>query len=256
MKDYYAILGVSSSATEAEIKRAFRRLAVRYHPDKDPSPEATARFHEINEAYDTLGDGRKRAVYDSRRLSAYSVVVATPPPKQHRDPAYRPRTTPTKPSGPPKSYLLMRDYLKYLNWVSKIALGFTIIFFIDYFLPTSQISDQIQQVYVKGGRADRSFVIITDGGEEFSVDQIDRGMVQGTEVRLDVTPVYKTPLTLSNLEGTYRESVAYMYGSHLFFPVLLFIISLLALLNKKRVEFCFNLNLTASILLIINLSLL
>ena len=64
-RDYYDILGVSRQASEAEIKRAYRRLALRYHPDRNPGDkEAEARFKEINEAYEVLRDPQKRAAYD------------------------------------------------------------------------------------------------------------------------------------------------------------------------------------------------
>ncbi|MGQ9510824.1 MAG: DnaJ C-terminal domain-containing protein [Thermaceae bacterium] len=65
MKDYYAILGVSKDATQEEIKRAYRRLALEYHPDKHPgNKEVEERFKEINEAYAVLSDPEKRAAYD------------------------------------------------------------------------------------------------------------------------------------------------------------------------------------------------
>ncbi|MGC8876825.1 DnaJ C-terminal domain-containing protein [Thermus sp.] len=65
MKDYYAILGVSREATQEEIKRAYRRLALQYHPDKNPGDKgAEERFKEINEAYAVLSDPEKRAQYD------------------------------------------------------------------------------------------------------------------------------------------------------------------------------------------------
>jgi curved DNA-binding protein len=64
-KDYYDILGVGRDADEKEIKRAFRRLARKYHPDVNPGdPEAEERFKEINEAYEVLSDPEKRRKYD------------------------------------------------------------------------------------------------------------------------------------------------------------------------------------------------
>ncbi len=67
MKDYYAILGVSKDASPEEIKRAYRELAKKYHPDKNRGdPEAEERFKEINEAYAVLSDPEKRAEYDRR----------------------------------------------------------------------------------------------------------------------------------------------------------------------------------------------
>jgi molecular chaperone DnaJ len=62
--DYYDVLGVPRNASQDEIKRAFRRLAMKYHPDKNRDAGAEERFKEINEAYEVLSDPERRAMYD------------------------------------------------------------------------------------------------------------------------------------------------------------------------------------------------
>lgn len=64
-KDYYKILGVDKGASQADIKKKFRKLAIKYHPDKNPdNAAAEAKFKEVNEAYEVLGDPEKRKKYD------------------------------------------------------------------------------------------------------------------------------------------------------------------------------------------------
>jgi molecular chaperone DnaJ len=64
-RDYYEVLGVPRDATLEEIKKAYRGLALQYHPDRDPSPEATEKFKEASEAFEVLGDRGKRQIYDA-----------------------------------------------------------------------------------------------------------------------------------------------------------------------------------------------
>ncbi len=64
MSDFYTLLGVTREANEVEIKKAYRKLAMEFHPDRNSEPQAEARFKEITEAYEVLRDPQKRAAYD------------------------------------------------------------------------------------------------------------------------------------------------------------------------------------------------
>lgn len=71
-KDFYTILGVDKSADEKEIKKAYRRLAMKYHPDKNPDdPSAEKKFKEATMAYEVLSDAQKRSAYDRMGHSAF-----------------------------------------------------------------------------------------------------------------------------------------------------------------------------------------
>ncbi len=71
-KDYYEVLGVNRDATDEEIKKAYRKLAMKHHPDRNPdNPKSEEHFKEAKEAYETLSDGQKRAAYDQHGHAAF-----------------------------------------------------------------------------------------------------------------------------------------------------------------------------------------
>lgn len=63
-KDYYKTLGIAKGASEDEIKKAYRKMALKYHPDKNKEAGAEAKFKEVAEAYDVLSDPKKKDIYD------------------------------------------------------------------------------------------------------------------------------------------------------------------------------------------------
>lgn len=67
VQDHYSRLGVSSTATAESIKAAYRKKAAQYHPDRNPSLDAAARFREIQEAYEVLSDASRRKAFDDYR---------------------------------------------------------------------------------------------------------------------------------------------------------------------------------------------
>ena len=85
-ENFYNILGVSSTANHDEIKKSFRNLSMKYHPDKNSSTESTQKFQKLNEAYQTLGDPEKRTQYDMMQQNPFMNMGKGFPPFQGSNP--------------------------------------------------------------------------------------------------------------------------------------------------------------------------
>jgi hypothetical protein len=259
MKDYYQILGVQYSAHAADIKRAYRMLAVRYHPDKNPDPQAEVLFKEINEAYDVLSDPQKKTQYDLRRQNPFVEVgyeqPSTPTPPRHRDPAYRRKRPPVyQKSERQRMRELMQNYLPYVKWLCWAALVVTILFALDYILPYQTKQEKIVKGYnVTGRRGGYSHtVLIMESGKKIKLYGLDGGSIEvGNVLEYKETLIYRTVMSIVN--GDYSRSLGYVYGGIALFPGILFVVALTGILRRKDVEYHFNACIVSGILLIINL---
>ena len=74
-RDYYKILGIARGATDDEIKKAYRKMAVKWHPDKNKSPEAEEKFKDVAMAYEVLKDKKKRDLYGKSVIFGVVIVI-------------------------------------------------------------------------------------------------------------------------------------------------------------------------------------
>ncbi len=261
MKDYYQILRIGRKASGTEIKRAYRSLAVVFHPDRNQSAEASALFQEINEAHEVLSDPDKRFRYDQTLDGSFSVDVEPSQQQWHRDPAYRRSHAPgyKRPTPqPPERLLMMLHFLKYLRIISLIGIGWCALLFLDYLLPFRIYEER---VLPESNRAiSWKFhhipnVVVTDKGHQFPVpfDGVEFFPVGST------IGVFTTKIThvLVKVEAESKKytitKLATIYQTFLLGPVILFILSILGLMLKKGIEFRFNIEVSICIVLGFNL---
>jgi len=259
MKTYYEVLGVSREASAEEIKRAFRTLAVQYHPDKNPDPHAENFFKEITEAYDILSDPSKKQRYDSRLAIAFADVIQyQPPPSRHRDPSYgrrRPRPKPwTDSRAQMQEFIsLYSKYTRMCLWAGLLIAG---LFFLDYILPYNTVEEKVFEMYAaRSGRQGVVYhIILTDQGRNIKVYDFESVIFKpGQVVRISLTRVYSTIMSVTNTETNQAFVVGYVYKSLLFLPLGLFFTALAGIVFRRDEEFSFNSGIVSFILIIINL---
>lgn len=257
MKNYYFILGVSIYAREQEIKQAYRRLALKFHPDKNPSQEAETIFKEINEAYEVLGDPQKKVLYDQMLVGAEPVaqpVTARP----HRDPRYRPKPpgTPRPPSRKRELFLMMQRYLNVALMSSRIALLVASLLLADFSLPQQREETTITGLSRKRDKKDPLTVQIQlEDGRQLNVPQLQAyDFRKGSRVVVYRSAFLSVPRKLTDESSRVQASMPIsIYGNFIFFPLILLITSLLGTFYWKGVEFRFNLGIVNVIMLFFNL---
>ncbi|PZR38802.1 MAG: hypothetical protein DI538_08680 [Azospira oryzae] len=256
MKNYYEILGLSTTASEHEIKRVYRRLAITYHPDKNPSPEAAIFFREVNEAYEILGDHTRRAYYDQLLLGAGpSTPINEPAPAWHRDPVYRKRRQAgykPKPSGPSPTMVLMQSSLRYINIILWISLSYCMLLLVDYGLPTQVIQEYVADI---DPSKKSPKVLLISGGYRIPVDEsVPIHFPPGSEVKIHKSLLFSLLVKIENAPGDYVvDKLVSIYRIFFFWPCSLILVSAMGLFHERGTEFKFNTGVVAAILLFLNI---
>jgi curved DNA-binding protein CbpA len=257
MKDYYDILQVRRQASPAEIKRAFRKLALQYHPDKNPEASAEQYFKEVNEAYEVLSDPSEKASYDFRLQSAFadeSEPEPAPVTRVHRDPAYR-RTRPAKPykSDRQRMFEFMEQYLPVTTKFTQMAFVVSMLFAIDILLPaqtTDEVVLRLKEVKTHSRNGSTSWwVIQTDKGSAITVPFETNGYFNsGERIKVRTSPILKVPFTVQSSDASVpvRKTI---YGVFIFAPLSLLLTSVYGMIFRKRIDYSFNTGVVCLILL-------
>jgi curved DNA-binding protein CbpA len=256
MKDYYAILNVGKQAHTAEIKRSYRRLALQFHPDKNPETSAAHRFQEINEAYEVLGDPEQRSVYDARLENPFVEILQPQEPRAtHRDPAYRRKRPPVPHKGERERMLeLMAQYLPYTNKIVHAGFIISILFAVDFLLPAQTSADIIEKTYVveSRSRTNAQDWWLIETTKNFSAQvpiEFAQHFNEGDAVKISTSPILKIPYSVS--DDIYNaDIVKSIYGIFIFAPVALLLSALVGIVFRKKIAFAFNAGVVCTVIMV------
>lgn len=253
---YYDVLGVSRNATIDQIKKAYRRLVVLYHPDKTADIRAVEIFRSVTEAYDVLSDPERRVGYDHSLNNAYVTdEPATEEPPPHRDPAYRPRHTrqATSPKGQqtPSLSQLMASYLPYAKVTSIGCLVVATIMIAEYLLPSRHSKERVAFIELHSGHRYKWTKFVTDKGNSFVLDGSSHtgGFDIGDTVLVARSIFFGIPMAVGRDQKMVRLGTG-IYGNFIYLPVILLIISGFGVLTRKNVSWGYNFGVGSLLLLI------
>jgi hypothetical protein len=254
MKDYYQILGVTRKADIEEIKRAFRKLAITYHPDRNPSKEAESFIKEIIEAYEVLENPASRMLYDSL-LDGQVPIDAEKPVRPHRDPRYRKR--PPDPNYKSEKQVMldmMKAYLPIALLSCWITLAAGVVLVCDFFMKPIQQTEVITAFARRPNRSE-SERFATDRGNEFKINRNQAGKFQrGESLTVSYSPWLNVPISfVSNQNQEVIKIPATLYGNFIFAPIFLIATSVTGVAYRKGILFRFNLGIVNFLLLILNI---
>lgn len=240
MKDYYKILEIEHNASSDEIRTAFRKMALKSHPDHNSHPDAHQQFIEINEAYNILSDPELRMAFDLawKQYTQPEII------HQQFYPRYQTPTQPTsvykqkwyKAKKQHKFHEYKKTTLRTSAVVSALSLAFVLLLFTDYFLSPIAYTDEQLMVAHKG---DKMILIVQEHKFPVSARTSTEFFAQ-----CDYFEILQTPIFKQNKQfNAYTSARAYsfnpyysIYTVYVFFPVGLLIASLVGLVWPKEQE--------------------
>lgn len=262
-KDYYQILGVPPNAHAADIKRAYRKLALLYHPDKNPDPSAELYIKEINEAYDVLSDAQARQAYDFKRENPFREILETPQ-QRHRDPAYhRKGPTPRHKSEKEKMLEMMTEYYRQARWILFGSAVFCFFLFMDFVIPYNTTTEKIlkikrtKEITYRGHQSTRAEyttdVLYFAGDKTVKIENNSEGHFRaGQDVAIRNTTLLNIGIDVVASDGYVATVPITIYSSFVFGPIALFLVTLVGLSWPKNIELTFNTGVACFIVLILN----
>jgi len=259
-------LHVSPEAEVDDIKKAYHKLALVFHPDKNLSADSSRLFQEINEAYSVLSDFEKRKLYDLTRVKSELLSsINNEPVFRHRDPAYRRTRTKNYNFQPPtlsknqERIMLMQRFTKYFRTICIVGLSFCGFIFLDFVLPAT-ISEEKIVMRDQNGRDYIKFKydnieIYTNHGRQFELTLSDKwNFPVGSEIEVFSTKILHIVIRLkSKTNGFMTTRLANIYQNLNIAPILLFIVSLIGITVIKGVELSFNVGISICLVLMLNI---
>lgn len=253
LKNYYKILEINERATFQEIKKAYKDLALKYHPDRNSHAYAKVIFQEVNEAYQILSDEIKRKNYDIQlRAFIRRAYYRTSYPSDFSSPYTPPKPNYNKraKTAPPSDKVILKHYFLPSKIVNLMTFLLSICFFIDYFLPSKTLNDRA--VEVNYGVVNHT--ITTHLGNHFLVDNNELEQIKNNpEIIIYISPIYSIKKEIgSKAFSSINQKVApSFFNFFLFFPITIFIFSVLGMYFWKDITWSFNFGLANAILILI-----
>ncbi len=243
---------VGRKATDAEIKKAFRRLANQYHPDKNPSLEAEAIFKEINEAYEILSDPASRVAYDQKITNPAFYSYQSSRPQQN---------TASYPRRPSERAMFQLSLLRFSRLLFYFGCLWCTVLVVDFLMPANHVestvlTDMSKLPLITFHQPKK--LLVTSAGHGFDVAGREmKHFPFGSKIHVYSSSFLSAVIRVENYDGTYIvNNLGSIYRNFSFAPILLFLSCVIGIVVKKGVEFHVNLGIVVFLLMILNIALL